>query len=291
MRPLAPQSPYVGREIALATKHGKEDAFGRPFRVCFGARITLAQTFDTDCLGTFSGERERTADALTTVREKATQAMNMTGLTAGLASEGSFGPHPEVPFLALATEQVILIDRALGIEVLERSATERTNYGIRVLRDLDDPKTHRFLERVRFPSHAVLVRPNQRPVLHPIFKGIRTHAELSAAVAKCAAASEDGQARIETDMRAHLNPTRMRHIRSLGVRLVRRLATHCPCCNRPGFGLLQIEPGLPCEECGHPTTMVLHEIHGCVACPERRSLPRRDRRNSAPAGLCPICNP
>ncbi len=47
---------------------------------------------------------------LETAVAKARLGMRQLGLPHGIASEGSFGPHPLVPFLAASTELIVLVD-------------------------------------------------------------------------------------------------------------------------------------------------------------------------------------
>lgn len=54
----------------------------------------------------------------------------------------------------------------------------------------------------------------------------------------------DGRVLLETDMRAHCNPTRMAAIRQLSFLLVRRLSSLCPSCGAPGWAVVDSEPGL-----------------------------------------------
>jgi len=70
-------------------------------------------------------------------------------------------------------------------------------------------------ERVRFPSHGLIVRPNVTRGTINFVKGIVDGEELGNAVAHAAASSADGHAFVQTDMRAHLNPTRMRPLAKL----------------------------------------------------------------------------
>ncbi len=167
-------SAYVGREICLTTRHGKEMALALPFSLGLGASLSLSPC-NTDQLGTFSGEVERLDDAINTCRRKALMGLEQSGLRLGLASEASFGPHPAVPMLAA------------------------------------------------------------------------------------------GQAR--------------------------RLCTPCPRCSAPGWGLLDISPGLPCRTCGTATELTATEIWGCVACGHQVEQPRRDGLSAADPGHCPWCNP
>jgi len=60
----------------------------------FSATIVVPQSMDTDQFETFSGEIERQSDLKKVLVEKAREGMRQTGLQFGLASEGSFGPHP-----------------------------------------------------------------------------------------------------------------------------------------------------------------------------------------------------
>ena len=86
-------------------------------------------------------------------------------------------------------------------------------------------------------------------------------------------ADPDGRAWLETDMRAHCNPTRMRSIRRLGVSLVRRLRTSCTECSSPGWGWLDTKPGLPCRDCCISTQLTLKEIWGCERAAHAKSIP------------------
>ncbi|WP_328799171.1 DUF6671 family protein, partial [Sandarakinorhabdus rubra] len=97
--------------------------------------------------------------------------------------------------------------------------------------------------------------------------------------------------RLETDMRAHLNPTRMAAIRSLAGRLAARLAHLCPACGCPGFGQTDLRTGLPCSACNQPTQGVLAIIYGCGACGHSETRPRPDGVTAANPAACDWCNP
>ena len=58
-----------------------------------------------------------------------------------------------------------------------------------------------WLEQVGFPSHALIVRPNQGEGAILVRKGLHTAPELQAALAEARHASADGLALVETDMR------------------------------------------------------------------------------------------
>jgi len=278
-----------GRPVSLATCHGKERALARPFRVALGLELVVAEAFDTDSLGSFSGEIPRPSDGPTTCRLKAEAGMAATGLSLGLASEGSFGPHPAIPFLPVGQEWMTFIDKDQGLVISEQLLARRTNFThCRVGAGTDLAP---WLEQVGFPSHALIVRPNQGQGAILVRKGLQTAPELQAALAEARQASADGLALVETDMRAHLNPTRMAAIRALAFRLVRRIARACPACGSPGFGRVELRLGLPCRWCGLATELVAAEVFGCVRCDHRQELPRRDGLEAADPGHCLSCNP
>jgi hypothetical protein len=276
--------------VALATRHGKERALARPFRRALGIELQRVESFDTDTLGTFCGERERPAGPSQTCRIKAQCALEISGLSYALASEGSFGPHPTAPFLPLAQEWLVFLDQGRDLAIEERLVGCPTNFDHHLCRPEEDPSP--WLARIGFPSHAVIVRPR-----HPgqpgeaVTKGLRDFAAVREAIQRASQASADGLAQLETDMRADRNPTRMAAIRRLGVKLVRRLATPCPCCGAPGWGVLERPLGLPCAWCRTPTDLARGEIHGCVVCGHRQERPRPDGLVTADPGRCGFCNP
>ncbi len=264
--------PYAGRAAVLATRHGKERLLARPLRVAPGLRLRVPPDLDTDALGTFTGEVARVGTPLEVARRKARLGMEAMGLPLGLASEGSFGPHPAIPFLPADHELLLFMDDERSVEVVEQMVSERTNYAQVAARSADD--LDGFLARAGFPAHAVIVRANAVDTADAaagIVKGIRDRAALAAAVTRCAAASNDRLARVETDMRAHMNPSRARVIRRLATRLARRLATLCPDCGAPGWGVVERVPGLPCGWCGAATDLTRAEVRGCAACGLRRA--------------------
>ncbi len=287
----APRTPgrYHGCAAVLSTKHGKEVVVAPPLKALLGLAVQVPAGLDTDTLGTFTGEVERVGTPLEVAARKARLGMDAAGLSLGLASEGSFGPDPRVPFAPLHHELMVFVDDRLQIQVVEQMTTHRTNYEhitAASFADLGD-----FLDRAGFPSHAVVVRPNAGLKTWPPHKGLRTVEALQAALRECASASRDGLARVETDMRAHMNPSRLAVIRRLAFRLGRRLLRRCPACETPGWGVVEVVKGLPCAECGHPTGLVGELVAACPLCTHRANRPRYDGRRAAPARDCPYCNP
>ncbi len=284
-------SLYQGRAAALATMHGKEAAVAPPISELLGVDVSVPGNIDTDALGTFTGEIERPGDMLETARIKAEVGIELTGSKLAIASEGAYGPHPFLPYVASGTELIIWLDVENGVEVHEQTFVRRTNYTTLVLRP-GEPVTA-LLERADFPQHALIVmprEPEQDVPLEPV-KGIRDHAELRQAIESAAAASTDGYALVQSDMRAHMNPMRMQAISIVARRLATRLLNRCHECDAPGFGIVRRETGLPCELCGTPTPLLYRDVLGCARCPYEVTLPHGDGRQAADPRYCEICNP
>jgi hypothetical protein len=282
-------SAYAGATAVLATKHGKQRVIAPALHATAGLFVAVPDGIDTDLLGTFTGEVERRGDMLQAAVAKARLAMAAAGSPLGLASEGSFGPHPGAPFFAAGLELLVLVDDEAGVVIREERLVEDTNFAHLVLDPRDDPGP--WLERVGFPSHAVIVRPNAGASSRVTAKGLIDTREAELAVVAAARESADRRARIETDMRAHLNPTRMRSIATLARDLGARIATPCPGCEAPGFGRAESLPGLPCGWCGRPTGLVLGELWACDRCGRVEERPRPDGALEADPGHCPSCNP
>ena len=95
---------------------------------------------------------------------------------------------------------------------------------------------------------------------------------------------------LQTELRAHANPTRMEMIRLAAEDLVKILRSPCPACGAPGFWLVEHIAGLPCGDCGAPTREARAEVQGCLKCAHRETRERTDRQHADP-GRCDYCNP
>jgi ribosomal protein S27AE len=205
-----------------------------------------------------------------------------------LVSEGSFGPAPGMAFVARGVEMLLLQDEETGIEVVEQSLTLETNYATDTVRSSD--RLSAFLDGVSFGTHAVVMYPAGRPPTSLVYKGLVALAEAERAFEECRAASPEGAVVVMSDMRAHVNPTRMKAIATCCEFLAHRLATECPDCGSGGFGLVSSIPGLPCAECGAETRLARAERHQCAVCGTTRDLPRADGTRTADPGACEFCN-
>ena len=285
------ERPYNGAGFALGTMHAKERAMARPFARLLGASVIVAEGIDTDAFGTFTGEIARAGTMRDAARAKARRAMDLSGLPQALASEGSYGPHPRIPFIPGGVELALFIDDERDLEIVETIVVSRTNYDTRFWSP-GEPLDAAFAGP-RIPGHAMTARP-EKPKAEArdlAFKAILTAEQLADAARACAAASETGRALLVPDMRAHMNPTRMAAIRRVATKLARRIATPCPACDAPGFGHAAIARGLPCADCGTPTRAAIADIHRCAACAHEEQRPLAGEGAQADPGLCDICNP
>ena len=284
------KSPYHGNCILLATKHQKSLAIAPAFWSSLGASV-LEYIVDTDQLGTFSGEVERNGSALECARKKCGLSLDKLGSNVefALASEGSFGPHPSIPLLPVNQEILYFIDRKRDFHLHLVHWSEKTNYQMQTLSSLEE--LQKFAESANFPSHALILRPNNRNNKTFVFKGIDTQDSLEQAFRESVKHSSDGKVWVETDMRAHLNPTRMAVIGELAVKMGERLGTLCPKCMSPGWGCISMVKGLPCESCDQTTELIAEEIHGCVLCDHTEKKCRTDALKHAPQQNCCWCNP
>lgn len=270
---------WAGRTLWLATMHRKEQVIA-PLLEPLGLQVRVPPDLDTDQFGTFSRDRDRPGDRYATARLKAEAALKLTGGDLALASEGSFMPHPDAPWLALNHELLLLIDQRQGYEISAEVTAGDTNFAAQDVRSWSEAET--FAQRVGFPAHSLISITPQA-----ITKGINTWVNLRQELES--AWRDNAIVHLETDMRAHHNPTRMTIIAQAAHQLRQRLESLCPACHTPGFGETRSVSGLRCAACGCPTPLAQAKIWGCPKCgyEERRPL----AVSLAEPMYCFICNP
>lgn len=284
--PGQPHPFFAGRVAVIATMHRKEQAIAPLVEAHLGARPQIPQDFDTDRFGTFTGDIHRPDHARATARLKAAAALDHTGETLAIASEGSFGSHPQIPFLPCDRELVLLLDRQHQLEIVGEYLSTDTNYRHQTIRDLEAALA--FAQAVGFPSHGLVVKPQGSG---PWVKGIVSEAQLVETVTTALRQDPQGEVWLETDMRALYNPTRMGAIAQATAQLMATLARPCPQCQYPGFALVRELPGLPCSLCGSPTLLTQTQVYQCHHCQHHHHQPPPDRPASADPAHCPYCNP
>jgi hypothetical protein len=276
------KSFFEGRKVIIATRHGKENVIGPALKKAFKMTYSTA-AFDTDLLGTFSGEVERVLSPLEAAREKCRLALDEEGdADIAIASEGSFGPHPTFYFMPSDEEILLLVDRKNALEIAVKHTSLNTNFGS-FSSDSEETKMS-FFKRVKFPSHALIVKESDF-----IAKGIQTKEHLNRAINACF--SLHGQYQIFTDMRAMYNPTRMAVIQEATDKLIQKMQSQCPGCCRPGFGITDALTGLLCSTCSMPTRSVKTVIYSCEGCHYTEKADFPDGKTEEDPMFCDFCNP
>jgi hypothetical protein len=277
---------FSGRKLVIATKHEKEKVIGPLVENHLGADWFVDPTFDSDLLGTFSGEIERKDDALTTLKNKCLLAMEVSNCDLGIASEGSFGPHPTLFFGHADDELIVFIDKKNELEIYARELSTETNFGGAKIKNLNEAEE--FAAKHGFPNHALIVK-NQQEDFDYIQKGITNHPDLEIFVQECL--SKYGTVYLETDMRAMYNPTRMKVIERATQKLIEKINSKCPECQTHGFSITEAKSGLPCEWCSSPTDSILFHLLTCQKCgfSDKQFYPH-GKKFEDPM-YCAFCNP
>lgn len=277
---------FEGRKLIIATKHTKERVIAPILEKELGVSCFIDSTFDTDVLGTFTGEIERELDPIATAREKCIRAMKLNNCDLGLASEGSFGPHPSVFFINADDEFLIFIDAKNNLEIIVRELSTSTNFNGKIIknqRELLD-----FADKAQFPSHGIILRKSKEENT-AIYKGITDATSLTEIFNRLSA--EFSTVYAETDMRAMFNPTRMAVIETAAEKLVQKIKSNCPNCQIPGFGITDAKKGLECSLCGSPTNSILSFISTCQHCQFVTEEMYPNQKTSEDPMYCDSCNP
>jgi len=277
---------FYNRSLVIATMHKKEKVIQPLLENALGVKVIVPENFDTDIFGTFSGEVERTVDPLEAARLKCKMASEKHSCTLALASEGSFGPHPSIPFVAGNDEIIVLIDYENGLEFKVRKITSQTNFRAELFHHWNDAEN--FAKSVLFPSHSLIIR-NKKDGNERLVKGINAWDKLKSNAE--AFLNAYGQFYLETDMRAMHNPTRMGIIEETTKKLIEIINSICPNCNTPGFNITHAKSGLTCSQCGMPTQSTLAYIYECQKCHfNKEELYPNGKQHEDPM-YCNWCNP
>lgn len=277
---------FKGRTLLLVTKHGKEKVISSILEKELGVKCLVTENFDTDMLGTFTGDVERKDDPIMTARKKCLLALEFSSYDLALASEGSFGPHPSLFFVPADDEFLVLIDKKNDLEILARELSIKTNFSGSEIRT--EEELCEFARNAKFPSHRLIVR-RTKDDFSEMVKGIGDKHLLKNTFSFFS--TNYGAAFVETDMRAMYNPTRMRVIEKATNKLADKIKTSCPVCETPGFGITEVRTGLPCQICNYPTKSTLSYKYSCLKCSYSREEKYPDGKFTEDPMWCDLCNP
>lgn len=280
---------FKNRTATLLTKHRKEDVIF-PVLQEMGMHLKVEKTFDTDLLGTFTNEIARQGSQLETARAKALKAIEITGNPIGIASEGSFGPHPTIYFVPANIELVLLVDAENKIEIAGWEVSTDTNFSGGEVANYEEALA--FANKIGFPQHGLVVKyPVSNDENKIVAKGITSKKSLKAAVEEALKNSSDGKAHLETDMRALYNPMRMKVIEKAALNLLNKIKSVCPQCSWPGFEITEWIKGLPCENCFLPTRGISKHIYQCKKCEFKKEVEYPYGEKYTEPQYCDFCNP
>ncbi|MFA9557093.1 DUF6671 family protein [Evansella sp. AB-rgal1] len=289
-------SMFANRKAVIATMHKKEKVIAPLLEKDLGLQIVVPTNFNSDKYGTFTTEIERAGDQLQAARKKAENAMELTGVTIGIASEGSFGPHPYFPGIAINRELLLFIDKEEDIEIIGYVANTETNFSQKEVSSFEE--AYEFAKSVGFPKHGLIAKKNaQSTNTKEIFKGIVSVEELKTAFEELTArkisifSKKHSHVWMETDMRAMYNPMRMKNIELATLDLVNKIHSQCPKCSFPGYEVVERLNGLKCKACGFPTDLIRCHVYRCKKCNHQEKEMFPNGEEYADPSKCYICNP
>jgi len=274
-------SPIDGRTITFATMHGKE-AVVAPFLEPLGAKVAVLAGFDTDQFGTFTREQARVGDQRGAAWAKIEAARAYTNGDLLLASEGSFSPHPDVPFLTVNWELLVLRDFRADWDVEVWAASGHTS--AQQLRPRSVAEALLWLDTVGFPEQGVcLLAPGL------VLKELTTRQEWESALGRLVTPLSQGEVTLEADLRAHRNPLRRKVLAETARKLAAALLSPCPQCHTPGFVHDKPVAGLPCLDCGLPIRLPKAFVAQCRVCGRKEQV--HETKVGADPATCDRCNP
>lgn len=273
----------LAEPVALLTRHHKA-ALIAPELAKLGLSLVATDAYDTDQLGTFSGEVARTLSPLDCARTKARLACELTGCALGLGSEGSFGGGPFPGFVPWNDELLLLYDQRTGQEIVAHAGMA---VALNSVETDDVAQLRQHLAKHDAQQGWMLQGPDGW------HKGLQGELAVMAALKSSALLGSDGRLHqtvlLQPDLRAHMCPPRQAVIQQAAAQLVQRMSTHCPHCEAPDFWVNDCERGLPCSDCGFLTSQISSTIKRCSRCGHQEQQPVASAW--ADAKHCPRCNP
>lgn len=277
---------FAGRNLIIATMHAKEQVIAPIFEKELGVNCFVATHFDTDVLGTFSGEKERKSDPISTALEKCKLAMQLTNCDLAIASEGSFGNHPTAYFAAADDEFMVFVDVKNKLEIVVRNLSLDTNFATDSLSNTTDLGI--FADKIGFPQHKIILKNSEKNPTE-IRKNATNWTALKASFLDLI--KQQPVVYAETDMRAMHNPTRMKIIEQTAYKLIDKIKNECPKCHMPGFEMVDAIKGLPCENCNRPTRSAKMHLFRCKKCTFEALKEIQNNKQYEDPQYCDFCNP
>ncbi len=275
------------QRAALLTKHHKL-ALIAPALAPLGFEVQLTEAFDTDQLGTFSGEVARTQSPVDCVKTKAKLASELTALPYGLGSEGSFGGGPLPGLMNWDEELLCLYNHSSSQFIIARAS------GPVPLSEIETDQLELIKQHIAKHDAAqgwILCSPFG--LSKQWVKGLTGFEQVCQALTEAKLLSSESTLavpiRLSPDLRAHYCPSRRCYIEQAAAELAKRLQALCPVCAAADFWPDAFETGLPCSACTYPTQRVNYLIKHCKCCGHTEREAAAD--SFADPADCPLCNP
>lgn len=261
------------KTAALLTKHRKSQQLA-PVLCDIGIELVEINFFDTDQLGTFSGEIERTLTPQDCALEKAKKAVELSGLNVGLGSEGSFGGGPMGGLLNWNQEIICLYQKEPELVIYASAA------GPTPLRNLQADSLEELTQALsQFEMQKWILRCPDG-----VLKGLSD----KQIIALHQTPFTKWPVSVEPDLRAMSSPLRQVMIQKAALNLSERLQSRCPQCDEVDFWPDEREFGPACQLCGHPTNEIKSFISRCKKCGYYEYETHLHRGNER---FCNQCNP
>lgn len=278
---------FEWRECIIATLHKKEEIIQPLLEQHLWIKWKVS-AINTDTFGTFTREVKRKWDMLQAARAKIFLALKETGWDLWVASEGSFWMHYGLPFVQSNFEIVVFYDKKNDIEIVWHFLSPNTNLNWEKISSSEDGKI--FAQKIWFPSHGVILRISEKLNFF-IYKDFHTFEELDEKMKQLFSIPFLKNIYIETDMRAHKNPTRMQNIKCAVKNLIKNAQSTCEKCGMPWFVVTHTEGWLECSECLAPTHIPKYEVFTCKKCDFQKKQLITQYWKYANVSECSICNP
>ncbi|WP_395344932.1 DUF6671 family protein [Ningiella sp. W23] len=265
------------KQIAFLTKHGKELIVAPILKASLSLELVHTFDFDTDKLGTFDHEIKRTLSAKDTALKKAHLACKLTGLSAGLGSEGSF--NQSMGLGVMDQEILAFVDLTNNIEIIAWHSAA-VSLSTKTLHNEGE-----LVELLRqFPNQAWHIAQSGAAHAKLVEKGV-----VGISALKRAFETKAFPQYLVPDFRSMHCPERQRVIAGATRDLVERINAHCPNCGFPDFFFEHEQKGLPCGICEAPTQLAKAIAANCGKCGHKES--RALEQQSASSFYCSFCNP
>lgn len=245
-------------KILLITKHKKEQAIAPLFALHDFDIVTAA--LDTDQLGSFSGEVARAFAPLECAKEKIKLGIEkLPDYNFYLASEGSFFSHPEMPFLTVDEECLVLYD----VKQDHFFEVKYHTYSPQAVSDMeiDLQNADEVLGLCDFPKHDVILKSFLNDELVDVYKDCD-----DLAYVKSLLTNTQVTWKVENDLRAMNNPTRMEAIAEATKLLIEEIQINCASCGSNKTKMVKKVLGLKCEICEIPSNKIKGETRQCLNC-------------------------